>query len=233
MCGIFGFATSNGAGPDIDRLRRIALVTQTRGMHAFGLAWIDRQGELQAFKTPGPAQNFLDELDRVRGAVMVIGHCRYATHGSPQDNRNNHPHPAGAGLLVHNGVVQNDDELVRCYRLQRRGECDSETLGLLLARCPGGLSQRSVWMASQIAGAFAVLALWRRPARLLIARRGRPLCWGQSRAGYYFASLPDGLPGRPAAVSDCSTRVLAYEPGGELVLADQPLALGPGGEPEC
>jgi glucosamine 6-phosphate synthetase-like amidotransferase/phosphosugar isomerase protein len=233
MCGIFGFATSDGAGPDIDRLRRIALVTQTRGMHAFGLAWIDRRGGLQAFKTPGPAQKFLDELERVRGAVMVIGHCRYATHGSPQDNRNNHPHPAGAGLLVHNGVVRNDDDLVARYGLVRRGECDSETLGLLLARCPGTLAQRSVWMASQIAGDFAVLAWWRRPARLLIARRGRPLCWGQSRAGYYFASLAQGLPGRPAAVLDRSTRVLVYEPGGELVMAGAPRALGPGGLPAC
>ena len=38
-------------------------------------------------------------------AAVVVGHCRYATHGSPRDNRNNHPHPAGSGQLMHNGVV--------------------------------------------------------------------------------------------------------------------------------
>ena len=227
MCGIFGFASNEGAGPDIGRLRRIALVTQTRGAHAFGFAWIDAEGDLHAFKQPGPASDALDELERVRGALMVIGHCRYATHGSPQDNRNNHPHATGSGLLVHNGVVKNDAALVRRYRLQRRGECDSETLGLLLARSSGTLAQRSAWMASQAVGVMAVLALWRRPARLLVLRRGNPLCWGQSRAGYYFASLPEGLPGRPTGVIDHSTRVLVYEPGGQLRLADPPLVLGP------
>ncbi len=44
MCGIFGFITNSEQGPDIHRLRRLALVTQTRGAHAFGLAWLDADG---------------------------------------------------------------------------------------------------------------------------------------------------------------------------------------------
>ena len=52
---------------------------------------------IQTFKQPGAAQVHLNELDRCRKAVIMVGHCRYATHGSPEDNRNNHPHPAGAG----------------------------------------------------------------------------------------------------------------------------------------
>ena len=40
MCGIFGYIAKHGRGPDLARLRRIALETETRGRHAFGLAWL-------------------------------------------------------------------------------------------------------------------------------------------------------------------------------------------------
>ena len=99
--------------PRLARLRRIAAETQHRGHHAFGLAWLGRDGDIHTFKRPGPATANLGDLDRCRGAAVVIGHCRWATHGRPEDNRNNHPHPAGRGWFVHNGVVQNHAHLVR------------------------------------------------------------------------------------------------------------------------
>ena len=213
MCGVFGFITSDGSGPDVLRLRRLALITQIRGGHAFGLAWVGEDGDIQTFKRPGPAVKHLDELERCRGAAVVIGHCRFATHGPPTDNRNNHPHPAGAGFLVHNGVILNHQRLVQRYGLRPKTQCDSEVLGLLMARCAGSIAQRSAWAAGQVAGELAVLGVWRSPARLLAARRGRPLCFGQGRDGVYFGSLPEGLPGQVKAVGDHSTRVLAYREG--------------------
>ena len=214
MCGIFGFITSKGQGPDVARLRRLALVTQSRGAHAFGLAWLDEDGRIQTFKRPGPAKTHVDELDRCRRAVVMVGHCRYATHGSPEENRNNHPHFAGAGVFVHNGIVGNYQQVVRRYRLNVRTECDSEILGLLMARCGGTISQRLAWAASQAQGDLAVLGIWRAPARILVGRRGTPLHFGQARDGYYFASLPQGLPGRVQAVADRTARVLTYAKGG-------------------
>lgn len=226
MCGIFGFISRQDHGPDIARLRRIAQVTQSRGMHAFGLAWLNRNGQIQSLKYSGPAQDHLDELDRCRDAIIVIGHCRYATHGSPADSRNNHPHPAGRGWLVHNGVVHNHLALIHRYHLQPQTECDSEVLGLLMARCPGTINQRAVWTANQAAGDLAILGLWTNPARLLIVRRGRPLCFGQGRHGYYIASLPEGLPGRAQAVPDRVSYVLGYQDG-ELARTSNPIAQGP------
>ena len=224
MCGIFGFITSAGEGPDIARLRRLALVTQTRGAHAFGLAWLDAEGTIQTFKTPGAASDHLDELERCRSAVVMVGHCRYATHGSPRDNRNNHPHPAGSGQLIHNGVVHNHDELIRRHGLAPQTQCDSEVLALLMTRCPGTIAQRSAWVAGQAMGELALLGIWRKPARLLVSRRGRPLHFGQTNAGFYFASLPEGLPGQAKQVIDRSTRVLVYD-GTGLQLESKPIRL--------
>ena len=228
MCGVFGFITTEGEGPEVARLRRLALVTQSRGAHAFGLAWLDEGGRMRTFKRPGPAEAYLDELERCRRAVVVVGHCRFATHGSPRDNRNNHPHAAGAGQLVHNGVIHNHQQLVRRHRLKLRSECDSEVLALLIARGAGSIAHRSAWAANQAEGGLAMLGVWRGPARLLVTRRGRPLHFGHGRDGFYFASLPDGLPGRVKPVADCSTRVLAYQDG-ELSLEGDVIRLAVAG----
>jgi glucosamine 6-phosphate synthetase-like amidotransferase/phosphosugar isomerase protein len=216
MCGIFGFITKNGKGPDLARLRRIAAETQTRGHHAFGLAWLDAKGIIRTFKRPGPATANLGDLGQCRGTTVVIGHCRWATHGSYMDNRNNHPHPAGRGWLVHNGVVHNHDSLVRRYRLTQRTECDSEVLGLLMARFPGALGLRAARTAEMAEGNLAILGLWRNPTRLLIVRDGNPLCFGETTDGFYFGSLAGELPGSVTMIHERYAGVLTYN-GDELL----------------
>jgi len=213
MCGIFGFITKGGRGPDLARLKRIAMETELRGHHAFGLAWLGADGRLRTFKRPGPATANLGDLDACRGATAVIGHCRWATHGDPQKNRNNHPHPAGRGWLVHNGVVANYAQLVRRYRLAPRTQCDSEVLGLLMARFPGPLGLRAARTAEVAEGRLALLGVWRNPARLLVVRNGNPLWFGESPDGFYFASLPGGLPARVIAVADGHANELTFDRG--------------------
>jgi glucosamine 6-phosphate synthetase-like amidotransferase/phosphosugar isomerase protein len=210
MCGIFGFITKDGRGPDLARLRRIAAETQQRGHHAFGLAWLGSDGAIHTFKRPGPATANLGDVDACRGAAVVIGHCRWATHGRPEDNRNNHPHPAGRGFLVHNGVVFNYASLVRKFRLAPQTQCDSEVLGLLINRFPGALGLRAARAAEVAEGPLAVLGLWRNPARLLVVRSGNPLCFGETDGGFYFGSLPEELPGQVTSIKDHYAGVLTY-----------------------
>lgn len=213
MCGIFGFLSTDGRGPDLACLRRIAAETETRGRHAFGLAWIDAGGAIHAFKRPGAATANLGDLDACRHAVAIVGHCRFATHGDPQDNRNNHPHPAGRGWLVHNGVVRNYAQLLRRYGLQPKTGCDSEVLGLLMMRRAGSLLERVASAVARTEGPLALLGLWRKPARLLVVRRGNPLCYAETAGGFYFASLPAGLPGKAFSIADPYAGVLRLERG--------------------
>jgi glucosamine 6-phosphate synthetase-like amidotransferase/phosphosugar isomerase protein len=211
MCGLFGYLSKTGRGPDLDCLRRIALETQIRGVHAFGLAWVTPDGKLHAFKRPGSAAANLDALDCCRDALIVAGHCRYATHGDPADNRNNHPHRAGRGWLVHNGVVRNHASIAKRYGLVPETECDSEILGLLMAKVPGSLQRRAAIGVDAAEGPLALLGVWRAPPRLLIVRHGNPLHFGEAHDGFYFGSLADGLPGRVLPIADDRVRVLVYD----------------------
>lgn len=201
MCGVFGFITKHGKGPDINLLKRIAAVTEQRGDHAFGIAWLEGGG-IGTFKRPGAATSRLSDLDLAEGCQAMIGHCRWATHGEPEDNRNNHPHPAGKGWLVHNGVVRNHRELILRHRLQTKTECDSEVLGLLMAKVGGNLVARAAEVARRARGDMAVLGLWTDPVRMLIVRDVRPLHFGEDKRGFYFASLAEGLPGKPVPMQN-------------------------------
>jgi glucosamine 6-phosphate synthetase-like amidotransferase/phosphosugar isomerase protein len=203
--------TRAGAGPDIARLKRIAIVTERRGRHAFGLAWISADGRLHTFKRPGPATANLHDLDQCAGALVVVGHCRYATHGTWEDNRNNHPHRAGGGWIAHNGVVRNHASLARRYGLSPRTACDSEVLGLLLAKMRGSVERRAASTARLAEGPLAILGVWRKPARLLIVRRGNPLWFGETPRGFYFGSLPDELPGAAQPICDRYAGLLTFD----------------------
>lgn len=213
MCGIYGFISKNGRGPSLRLLREIATTTEQRGRHAHGLAWTTGQ-TIETFKRPGAATDNLRDLDLVRGATALVGHCRWATHGTPEDNRNNHPHPASRGQIVHNGVVRNYLELASRHDLELHTSCDSEVLGLMIGRFDGRLLARAARMAQEARGDLAVLGIWTNPTRLLVVRDTRPLHFGETRDGFYFASLPEGLPGRVQSLKDHSVWVLADHEAG-------------------
>lgn len=208
MCGIYGYISKNGRGPSLRILRAIATTTEQRGRHAHGLAWTTGEA-VETYKRPGAATDRLEDLELCRDATALVGHCRWATHGTPDDNRNNHPHPAGRGQIVHNGVVRNYRELAWRHALERTTDCDSEVLGLMIGALRGRLLARAAQMASEAQGDLAVLGLWTCPTRLLVVRDTRPLHYGETRDGFYFASLPEGLPGRVHAVRDHAVLVLA------------------------
>lgn len=202
MCGIFGYISKTGVGPSLPILKRIAAETEARGLHAFGLAWEDSEGGIETFKRPGAATQCLDDLNRCRGTRLVIGHCRWATHGSPSNNRNNHPHVAGPGRFVHNGVVRNHRDLVAQHWLEPKTECDTEVIGLLIEQFRGRLVERAAAAVRETSGPITVLGLWANPLRLLVARRDNPLWFSETRGGFWFASQAVGLPGEASTVKN-------------------------------
>jgi len=179
MCGVFGFVARDGKGPELGRLKRIAAATMARGPHAWGMAWIDSRGRLKCFKQTGRIVDALGLLAMAADARMLIGHCRYATQGAPENNLN-----------------------IEAEELFPVSDCDSEVLGLLIEKGSGSLLGRSIWAARHVRGPLALLGLWSRPARLVALKAGNPLCLGVEAKRYYLGSLPDGLPGEVRAFKD-------------------------------
>ena len=206
MCGVFGFVGKNGQTVDLKRLHEVATVTNRRGNHAWGLAWIDTRGRMCSFRQQGAIVDALPLLSMARDAVALIGHCRYATQGDPADNVNNHPHPADGGWIVHNGVIPGYRRLLHLHGLSPVSACDSEVLALLMERLDGDdLLERAVNATdaamSQGRAALVMLGLWK-PGQLVAVRRGNPLVTSNGRRSVWLASLAEGLPGKPREVPD-------------------------------
>ncbi|MTV27220.1 glutamine--fructose-6-phosphate transaminase (isomerizing) [Nitriliruptoraceae bacterium ZYF776] len=109
MCGIIGITGRDDAVDGIIAgLRRL----EYRGYDSAGIV-TSVDGGLSHAKRAGKLSNLTDALvEESLGGPTGIGHTRWATHGAPNDD-NAHPHldPAGRVAVVHNGIIENYQEL--------------------------------------------------------------------------------------------------------------------------
>lgn len=152
MCGIAAISIPHDSKINARELAHNLLKQiEYRGTHASGFAFYTADGKFGIYKNPRPgSQLSLAELPR--NAKTVILHTRYATQGSTQDNRNNHPviSPDNRVALVHNGVISNDHTLRPSLGLtEEHGEVDSLVIPALLA-------QQGVDSLSQLRGYAAI-----------------------------------------------------------------------------
>ncbi len=135
MCGIIGYTGGRPAGQIIlEGLRRL----EYRGYDSAGIALFDGQHELFVARAAGKIDNLVARIEgSLPPAVSGIGHTRWATHGAATD-MNAHPHldPSGRVAVVHNGIIENFEELRRPFidrGLPFSSDTDTEVLAFLLA----------------------------------------------------------------------------------------------------
>jgi glucosamine--fructose-6-phosphate aminotransferase (isomerizing) len=191
MCGIIGIVGHEPVAPLlIDALKRL----EYRGYDSAGVATLE-QGVLTRRRAEGKLRNLEQRLAKEPlSGTIGIGHTRWATHGRPTEN-NAHPHATDALAVVHNGIIENFNELRR--ELQSKGakfttETDTEVVAQLVTQAmKDGLSPVEAVKASlpKLRGAFALAFLFSGKARLLVgARRGSPLAIGYGTDAMYLGS---------------------------------------------
>ncbi|WP_164670746.1 glutamine--fructose-6-phosphate transaminase (isomerizing) [Virgibacillus doumboii] len=112
MCGIVGYIGQNDTK---DVLLNGLEKLEYRGYDSAGIAMLNEDG-LNLFKVKGRIATLRDRVDYTVEATMGIGHTRWATHGVPSAE-NAHPHQGASGrfTLVHNGVIENYQDLKSDY----------------------------------------------------------------------------------------------------------------------
>src|SRR4051812_33655132 len=114
MCGIVGAIAKRNVVPILlEGLKRL----EYRGYDSAGIAVVN--GSLHRLRSTGRVAELARRAqdDRLAGQ-LGIAHTRWATHGVPSE-RNAHPHISGGLSVVHNGIIENHEEMRQ--RLQRAG----------------------------------------------------------------------------------------------------------------
>jgi glucosamine--fructose-6-phosphate aminotransferase (isomerizing) len=189
MCGIVGAVSTRNIVPILtEGLKRL----EYRGYDSCGVA-VHRDGSLQRARSTSRVAELEAQVqaERVEGSTG-IAHTRWATHGAPAMH-NAHPHfssgpnakagSAGRVALVHNGIIENHDELRA--QLQARGyvfdsQTDTEVIAHLIDSLYDGDLFEAVQQATgKLRGAYAVAVFCRdEPHRVVGAREGSPLVLG-------------------------------------------------------
>jgi glucosamine--fructose-6-phosphate aminotransferase (isomerizing) len=180
MCGIVGYVGKRGA---IEILVRGLKRLEYRGYDSAGVAFF-RDGTLEVRKSQGKIENIerlVSDIVRPDQIHAGIGHTRWATHGKPT-TQNAHPHRTGHVVLVHNGIIENYQEIradlvARGHRPQ--SETDSELFGFLVLEEmeKGATLVEGVRRAfTGVEGACSVVVMSERePGVLVGVRNGSPL----------------------------------------------------------
>ena len=106
MCGIVGYIGHNKA---IEKVISGLESLEYRGYDSAGIAYLNNN-KINIIKEEGKIINLKNKLDLDINSNLAIGHTRWATHGIATKT-NAHPHQIGDITLVHNGIIENYEEI--------------------------------------------------------------------------------------------------------------------------
>jgi len=196
MCGLVGYIGNNAVEQTLlDGLKNL----EYRGYDSAGIALNDNE-HINVFKAKGKLQNLTEVLNnsqkKVQNSLLGIGHIRWATHGKAT-TENAHPHLSNDGnlVLVHNGIIENYQELRQ--ELEQEGfvfhsQTDTETAVHVIDReyrKSHSLEQAVTAGVKLLEGAFAFCIMHKNePDKIIAVRKNAPLIIGLGENENYIAS---------------------------------------------
>jgi hypothetical protein len=218
-------STKERTDGELDGIRKsfssLMVATEIRGRHATGAFVLNRNGACKYYKAPKSASTMMRDgqwwglMDYITNdTVAVIGHVRYATHGSPDVNSNNHPIIQSDIVGVHNGVISNDCELCEQYPYDE--DVDSAAIFSMLATksAKKRLNTDMIGKAlPELEGSFAIMvADGRRRDSIFVARDAiNPLVYHKDlNAGIIWLSSTGEILRKGLRITDLAVMFPAY-----------------------
>lgn len=189
MCGIIGYI---GKESPIEILINGLKSLEYRGYDSAGIA-LKNKDEIEVIKSVGKIVN-LEEKVKCRELIpshLGIAHTRWATHGKPSEE-NAHPHTVGKVTLVHNGIIENAEELRE--KLKKEGvtfnsETDTEVVAALINKYYENNQVEAIDKAlKEIKGSYALGVLFQGSDCLYAVRKDSPLIVGLGEDENFIAS---------------------------------------------
>ncbi|WP_323970468.1 glutamine--fructose-6-phosphate transaminase (isomerizing) [Aeromonas veronii] len=192
MCGIVGaVAQRDVAEILVEGLRRL----EYRGYDSAGVAVFSANQPLQRVRRLGKVAELAKALDEqsVHGGTG-IAHTRWATHGEPSE-RNAHPHVSEHIVVVHNGIIENHEDLreeLKALGYVFSSDTDTEVIAHLVhheLKSAGSLLAAMQTAVKQLRGAYGTVVMDSRDdSRVVVARSGSPLVIGRGIGENFIAS---------------------------------------------
>jgi len=214
MCGIIGIIGKGEAAPLLlDGLKRL----EYRGYDSAGIATLTQHG-IERRRAEGKLVNLDKRLqEEPLSGSTGIGHTRWATHGVPNEE-NAHPHATDKVVIVHNGIIENFQELkdeVMVGGAVLASQTDTEVVAhLITAYLEGGDSPREATAKclKRLRGAFSLGILFSgEPDLMIAARRGTPMAIGFGEGEMFLGS--DAL-----ALAQLTKKIMYLEDGDWAVI---------------
>ena len=207
MCGIIGYiGEKNPVEVLINGLKSL----EYRGYDSAGIA-LKEKDEIEVIKSVGKIVNLEDKIKskEIMESHLGIAHTRWATHGKPTEE-NAHPHTAGKVTLVHNGIIENAEELRE--KLKKEGvtfhsETDTEVVAALINKYYEKNPVEAIDKAlKEVKGSYALGILFQGSEDLYAVRKDSPLIIGLGKNENFIAS-------DIAAIIDYTNKYLLLEEG--------------------
>lgn len=189
MCGIVGYVGKKNCIPIlIDGLKNL----EYRGYDSAGIAFLN-DNQIKVIKKQGRLVNLIENVDNKYYSNLGIGHTRWATHGVANEV-NAHPHHVGDITLIHNGIIENYEEL-RNELINHGYQIDTENDTKIacayidyLYKSNHDMLKTLSMLKEKFKGSYALGILVNGSDKLYAIRKDSPLIIGVSNDGNYIAS---------------------------------------------